>query len=118
MKRDYTKILLSIIHIILNFVLEILKDIWQIFLIKLIKISIISLCIWGLLQLIPNNLDYLQSISYLSWCLIIILYNLVTYKYDDSIETNNEENLPDAEFSQTTLDDLPERETDYGSTRE
>lgn len=74
----------------------IISNNWQPFYTTLIKVAIVSLVIWGVASLIPHGILIIREVSYLGWFSIILIYRLVTMKYDDfeDKETETEDSGP------------------------
>lgn len=112
----------------------IFRNNWEPFYTTSVKMGIVSLVLWGLATLIPHGIPILSAISYLGWLTIIIVYRLVTIKYDDfdepelaEIETDDDEEIDDTQTIVGRQPDEPirnvvgKREEEYdnnGSTRE
>jgi hypothetical protein len=97
------ELLKQLVVVFFSVIWTIILNNWQPFYTTLVKVSIISLVIWGLVFLIPHGILLLSEISYLGWFTIILVYRLVTMKYDDFEEI--EEN---SEPIQIPLDEEPE----------
>ncbi len=62
-----------------------------------VKVLLISLCLWCLAKYAPHGLPFVSDISFFGWVTIIVMYRMITLKYDDF----NDEEDPTPELPET-----------------
>lgn len=94
--------------------LTIIKENWK----QTIKLLIVSLLIWAMCVTIPHNIPFIKDLSYISWISIILIFKLLTIKYN---EDNNDQHQEDDDIDTEIEDDegkVQNEPTSNGSTRE
>lgn len=81
-------------------VVMIVRNNWEPFYTTTVKMALVSLVLWGLAILVPHGIPFLSGISYLGWMTILIVFRLVTIKYDDFDDPDLAEINTDAEDEQ------------------
>lgn len=100
------ELLKQLVIVFFSVIWTIILNNWQPFYTTLVKVAIVSLVIWGIATLIPHGILVLSEVSYLGWFSIILIYRLLTMKYDDfeEPEKENEDTGP----IQIPLDEEPD----------
>lgn len=91
--KYFIEILKQIFYIFYSLILEIIKNSFSALLTLSIKISILSLIIYLICMFMPHGIPFINTISYLGWVSIICIYNLITFKMDESFESEYNEIL-------------------------
>lgn len=90
------ELLKQVVIVFFSVIWAIIINNWQPFYTTLVKVAIVSLVIWGIASLIPHGILILNEVTYLGWVSIILIYRLITMRYDDfeEPETENEDTGP------------------------
>lgn len=96
------ELIIQFLFVLYEIIWTVIRNNWKPFYTISVKISIIALIIWGVASLIPHGILLLKEITYLGWVCTIIIYRLLTMKYDDFEDEQPEE---ENETLQIPLDD-------------
>lgn len=94
---------------------SIIKNNWSPFYTTIIKIAIISGIIYGICYFVPHGIEFLYSISYIGWFVLICVWRLLNVHYDDFEEQSpaqiEVEDAPEPpSYQQDPVDPAPKQE--------
>lgn len=60
---------------------QLLKSISYPLFITVIEILFLALAVWGITSIIPHQIEAIKGFGFLTWCVIVVSYKIITYKY-------------------------------------